>query len=322
MSFKALTTKIKLAYPPISAYEFEILKEEEVVQGYFKNAMIYVLAQRPVLSFQKVEAKQFEQCNGISFEIHKQGSDSILKCNLPFKQIALDVDDHDNIFVEFGSHSVETIEFSDVYNEIHGIKFLDHNEDFIHWLSPDKFIHEILNNVLEGEIKGDIEEFITFKVHYVGKSTDQNIWDRLTGHDTLQKILTIQKPITKGNLPAHEITLLLLKVQDLLSVTISNDSDLFENNNLPSQKTVSLDMEKMLVKIFKPEYNHPTKRFPNYPKSKDGLHQFKFDNFSYQLIDPVVLKYNKTEINGNLDENLADLILIKENESVEIIKRI
>lgn len=320
MSFKALTTKIKLAYPPISAYEFEILKEEEVVQGYFKNAMIYVLAQRPILSFQKVEAKQFEHCNGISFEIHKQGSDCILKCNLPFKQPALDVDDHDKIILEVGSHSVDTLPISDVYNEIHGIKFFDHNEDFILWISPDKFIHEILNNVLEGEMEGDIEEFITFKVHYVGKSTDQNIWDRLTGHDTLQKILTMQKPITKGDLPAHEITLLLLKVQDLLSVTIMGDADLFDNNTLPSEKTVSLDLEKMLVKIFNPEYNHPTKRFPNYPKSTDGLHKYKFDNFTYQLLDFVILEYNKTEICGNIDENLADLILIKENESVEILK--
>jgi hypothetical protein len=320
MSFKALTTKIKLAYPPISAYEFEILKEEDVVQELFKNAMVYVLVQRPVLSFEKIEPMLFENCNGISFEIHRQGSDSILKCNLPFKQKGLDVDDDDKIFIEVGSHTLDKMEFSNIINEVHGIKFFDHNEDFIHWISPDKFIYEVLNNQLEGKLEGNLEEFISFKVHYVGKSTDQNIWDRLTGHHSLQKILTMQKPLTKGHLPAHEIALLLLKIEDLQSFSIIEDVADFFSDSLPSNKTVSLDVEKMFVKLMNPEYNHPTKRFPGYPKSTDGLHQYNFDKFSYQLLDTVILEYDDNKICGNLDDNKADLILISDNQTVEIIK--
>jgi len=322
MSFKALTSKIKLAYPPISAYEFEHLKTEKVVQDYIQNAMIYVLAQRPVLSFEKIELAEFEDCMGISFEIHKQGSESVLKCNLPFLQAEIESDPEKSVFIEVGSHSLKTIEVANVYNKIHGIKLLNHEQEFILWLSPDKFIYEILNGHLEGRLDGDIDEFISFIVHYVGKATDQNIWDRLTGHYTLQQILTLQKPMIDGSLPAHEVTLLLLKIDDLLSVSILSDDFLYEEDGLPSEKTVSLDLEKMLVKLLNPEFNHPTKRFPNYPKSKDGLHKFEYNNFSYQILDAVKLKYERSEIYGNIDENLADLILIKENESVEIIKRI
>ncbi|WP_289058699.1 hypothetical protein [uncultured Flavobacterium sp.] len=320
MSFKALTTKIKLAYPPISAYEFEILKDEDVVQELFKNAMVYVLVQRPVLSFEKIEPMAFENCSGISFEIHRQGSDSILKCNLPFKQTALDIDEDDKIFMEVGSHTLDKMEFSNIINEVHGIKFYDHKEDFIHWISPDKFIYEILNNQLVGKLEGNLEEFISFKVHYVGKSTDQDIWDRLTGHHSLQKILTMQKPIIKGHLPAHEIALLLLKIEDLQSFSIIEDVADFFSDSLPSNKTVSLDVEKMFVKLMNPEYNHPTKRFPGYPKSTDGLYQYNFNKFTYQLLDAVTLEYDDNTINGDLDANKADLILISENQTVEIIK--
>jgi hypothetical protein len=322
MKFKAFTSKIKLAYPAISAYEFEHLKTEKVVQDYIQNAMIYVLAQRPVLSFEKIEMVQFEDCMGISFEIHKQGSESILKCNLPFLQPEIESDPEKSIFIEVGSNTLKSIEIADVYNAIHGIKILNHEEEFILWLSPDKFIYEIMNGYLKGKLDGDIDEFISFMVHYVGKATDQNIWDRLTGHYTLRQILTLQKPMVDGSLPAHEITLLLLKIDDLLSVSILGDDFSYEDRDLPSEKTVSLDLEKMLIKLLNPEFNHPSKRFPNYPKSKDGLHQFEYNNYSYQILDAVKLKYETSEICGNLNENLADLILIKDNESVEIIKRI
>lgn len=321
MSFQALTTKIKLAYPAISAYEFELLKEEKVVQEYIENSMIYILAQRPVLSFENIEYVEFDEGNGLTFEIHKQGSNTILKCEFPFIQFVDESEPENNgMLVEFGTHSRRTIEKSDIYNDIHGMKFFDIKENFLFWLSPDKFIYEVLNKHLIGKINGKLDEFISFKVHYVGKATDQKIWERLTGHDTLQKILTVQNPMVDGNLPAHEITLLLLKVADLQSVKIVDSADDFLNGYLPSEKTVSLDIEKMLVKIFNPNFNHHTKRFPNYPKSKDGLHQYNYNNYSYQLVDDIILEYNETQICGNLDENKADLILISENQSVEVLK--
>lgn len=211
---------------------------------------------------------------------------------------------------------------------VNGFQFYDHNMNFLLWLSPDKFLHHYWSNILSATIEGNIKEFTKYIVHYVGKATGQEVWKRLTGHYTLQDILSLERPLVEGTLPTHEITLLLFKIADKLTINIlgdDSDSDTFVDNafgkNYPSDITVSLDAEKALVKLLDPEYNHPSKRFPNYPKSEDGLFQFNYDRFAFQIAEDISLVYNDGEICGSIIENNADIIAIADNTSIEIIKQ-
>jgi hypothetical protein len=56
------------------------------------------------------------------------------------------------------------------------------------------------------------------------------------------------------------------------------------------------------------------------PKSKDGLHQFKYDRYAYQIIEDITLVYNNVKIVGASNENEADVIGISNNDSIEVIK--
>jgi len=322
MNFSGLQSKLRLAYPPVSNYEFVHLKKEQIVQEHIKDSMIYIICQRPMLAFKKLTFN--ENQDTMYFEIHKRGISEILECEIPLYQKAIEMDENKKVIIEFGTHDPVT-NTSSKFENIHGLTFFNEQQEFLFWISPDKFIYEVLNNKLKAKIEGDIKPFISFKVHYVGKATDQKIWNRLTGHNTLQDILSIEKPIMHGTLPTHEISLLLLKVEEVISITfLEDDIDSFVKNalepSLPSKKTIALDAEKMLINLLNPEHNHPSKRFGNYPVSKDGLYPENYNNYGYQIQDSLILQYKDSEIHGDLDVNKADLILIKNNKSCEIIK--
>lgn len=323
MNFTGFMSKLQLAYAPMSNHDFTLIKSEDIMKTILQDSMLYVLAQRSMLTFENIV--ESPEGGAICFEIHKQDSDSKLFCELPYYQENIELDKTKQVKIEFGSYDPDWSDTQMPLNNVNGYKFYDENDKFLLWLSPDKFLHLFWSRILKANIKGDIKEFTNFKVHYVGKSTDQPIYERLTGHYTLQDILSLEIPMHKGALPTHEIMLLLFKVSDGVKVSILEDDiegfiENIEGKNMPDRKTVSLDAEKALVKLLNPEYNHPTKRFPNYPKSKDGLYQFKFNRFIYQIKENITLEYSDVTIVGNIDENQSDIIAIVENETIEIIK--
>ena len=84
-------------------------------------------------------------------------------------------------------------------NHINGLKFFSNDETFIVWFSPEKFLHNYWVGFFNANIKGNIRNFTKYKVHYIGKATDQDIWRRLTGHAALQDILSLEFPFSFGS---------------------------------------------------------------------------------------------------------------------------
>ncbi len=208
---------------------------------------------------------------------------------------------------------------------MNGFQFYDHDMNFLLWLSPDKFLHHYYNNVITATVEGDYKPLTKFNVHYVGKATDQEIWKRLSGHSTLQDILSLETPFNYGTLPTHEIVLLLFRVADKLSIRTfdgTGDVDDFVDSmlgkNHPTDKEVSLDAEKVLIKLLDPAYND--KKFPNYPISKDGLYKFNFNRFAYQISEDITLAYTDGEIICSINDNKSDLIAIEDNKTLKIIR--
>jgi hypothetical protein len=174
-------------------------------------------------------------------------------------------------------------------------------------------------------VKGDLRDFTNYYVHYVGKATEQDIWKRLTGHEKLQDILSLESPMTYGSLPTHEIVILPFRFLNNLQIhTIGDNSDAneivdsFMGRNFPKRRTIFLDAEKALIKAMHPKYN--IELFKNYPESKDGLNHRKYNSLSYTIMDPITLSYEKGEIEGGLHHLGGDVINVLDNKTFRLNK--
>lgn len=67
-----------------------------------------------------------------------------------------------------------------------------------------------------------------------------------------------------------------------------------------------------------PSYNKEL--FKNYPKSKDGLYEDRYDAISYTFMDPITLMYNEGEIVGGLTPFGGDSIFISDNKELKLLK--
>lgn len=321
MEHSGFSIELKLAYAPLCNFDFTYIKREPIIQEILKGSMLYVIGQRPMITFDDIT---FNRINGsLNFDITLKGTVEKLKCSLPVYQELIEPNDTKAVNILFGSYD-KTWNFENLpVSQVNGIQIFDKDMKFILWLSPDKLLHLFWNKIIKANIIGDLRPFTTYLVHYVGKATDQEIWQRLTGHKTLQEILSIENPFNYGTLPTHEIILLLFRVSDLISIrTMGNNVDDFVKqmfgHNLPNDKDVSLDAEKLLIKLLDPNYNN--KKFPNYPKSTDGLYKFSFDSFMYHIAEEITLKYSERELHFSCNQMHSDLIKIKGNKDVEVIK--
>src|ERR1035437_9553125 len=62
-------------------------------------------------------------------------------------------------------------------------------------------------------LPGQLLNFLDYHVHYIGKAFSQPVWDRLTGHHKMQKVLTMEDALsTKPSKPSLEISLLMLDI--------------------------------------------------------------------------------------------------------------
>lgn len=263
MEQKSLINGFELAFSPVSNYDFTFLRDEEKLQNLLANSSLYIIAQRTELSF---ESFTTDPENGLlEFEIHQKHNPKKLKCKLHISQIASSVNSEIDICIEFASYNSKIDKSADQkVNNIHSIRLFASEisrENFLVWFSPEKFLHNYWKKCFDAEIIGDIMDFLKYKVHYVGKSTDQDIWVRLTGHNTLQDILSIEYPLVHGSLPTHEIVLLLYKFQDNVSMsTFDNNSSINDMVNAlygkdrPDQRSIFLDDEKVLIKYMQPIY--------------------------------------------------------------------
>jgi hypothetical protein len=321
MNYSAFAANLQLTYAPISAHDFAVLKTEAAFRQSVTDAMLYAICQRQMLSFENVTPTP--DGKELLFEIHMQNSSHQLSCRLPLHQATLDAGE--GLQAHFGFYEEDDRSVIPPYKGVNGIQFYTEKGDFVLWLSPDKFLHHYWSNLLEASVEGDLREFTKFRVLYVGKATDQLAIDRLTGHYTLQDILSLEKALVKGTPSAHEIMLLLFEVGagDYIATLAGGDDAALDRafgDNLPDKKTVALDAEKAFVKLLQPNYNHHTKRFPNYPKSTDGLYQYAFDKFTYQVKEDITLFLNEVVVQGSVNGQEVDLIVVDANKTVEIVQ--
>ena len=219
MGQKLLYNYLELAYSPISNYTFSLIKDDPLFQNLTSESTLYIITQRNELTFESLDFTFIEPNQIIChFEIKQKGNPDILKCELPVYQPNLAADVHREIkfHFEYGLPKPNPLPKSFPQNNIINLLFSYHDETFIGWISPENFIQNYLNGALKANIIGPIESFISYKVHYVGKATEQKVWKRLTGHSSLQEILSIEYPLTFGSLPTHEIAILFLKSEMLL----------------------------------------------------------------------------------------------------------
>lgn len=326
MEQKSLFNRLELAYAPLTAYEYANVKDDQSIEKALENASLYVIAQRPVITFENVIPDQYEL--QLNFEIHQRGNPEILKCKLPLAQPILKTTLEDRIFISFNNLDKSLEQTALPYNNIHGFSLLrqkEYEDEFLVWFSPEKLLQNFWKGYFKCEIVGDFNSFTKYKVHYVGKATKQNILKRLSGHSTFQDILSLESPVTEKQLPANEIVILPFKFQDNIQMqsfgpksNIKNMVESLNGANFPSQEKVFLDAEKALIKAMQPFYNK--EMFDKYPISKDGLHNDKYDTITYSFVDPITLIYEEGEINGGNTFFDVDTIAILNNKEFKLIK--
>ncbi len=286
---KSIQIHAKTTYPIVSAYEFEFLKSEEEVKSLLKPCTIYFIIQRPLIYF-----NNFESNNGIiTFDLVDDTASEPLTCEfIP----------SDNGFCAGSEELLVNVMFykkdadlTEPFNDVAAFKLLTLKEVFLGWFSPQKFIYEFLSGNIKAEVKGNISDYINYRVHYIGKAFSQDIWKRLTGHHKMQKILTLEDELNTSSLKApFEIALLMLDVdgfdeaniypyQDfglsdecdpiLHEVSLDDDNDSFERFFMPklepNSPELTSEVEAMLINKFKPDkYNDIL--FENYPNIEKG----------------------------------------------------
>ncbi|MDA3905722.1 MAG: hypothetical protein PF484_06575 [Bacteroidales bacterium] len=326
MNRKSLINKLELAYAPMTAYEFAIVKKDSDIEKALSRSSLYIIGQRPVITFENVIPDELKY--QLNFEIHQVGNPNILKCKLPLIQTIVGSTDQDTIKVAFNFLDKSTIQNSPPLYNIHGFSFVKHQknkDEFLIWFSPEKLLHNWWKGYIDCEIEGDYKSFVNYKVHYVGKATKQSILKRLTGHSAFQDILSLEAAVTEKQLPANEVVILPFEFEDNLQIQSFGDkSDMpslaaaLRGDNYPEQEKVFLDAEKALIKAMEPVYNKEL--FKNYPVSKDGLYNDNYDTISYSFTDPISLIYNEGEIKGNKSPIGGDTIIILDNSEFKLVK--
>lgn len=317
MTDDIIDIEMSLAFNPISNYEFSRLNDEDSLKKILRNSHLYMICHRSELIFQNVQFNS--KRNLLEFEIEKKGKNERLKIVMDIYQESLTTDKSQKIHFKFYSYHIENWKKDFPYNNVRGFQ-LHTNQKYL-WFSPDRLLWSYFHNKIKLEIFGDYTDFITFKVNYVGESTKQNIADRLRNHHKRLKIISEEKP-SNGMITNETIFLLFeVKKYDLASKTrIITDMD---NNimkiippDFPDMKVISLDAEKAITRILKPEKDNYTEViFKSYPKSDNGLYKFKYNNISYYITDNLFLEgQNEVKLKGNVDSKKADKIVIQNHD--------
>lgn len=305
---KIIRIHAQTRYPIVSAYEFEFLKSETEIQAILKPCTIYFILQRPLLYFQNVRLNHGD----ITFEITDDSPNAPLKCTFDLRR---------NGFGDFREELLIDVQFykkvpdtEQPYSDVAALKILNFDEDFLGWFSPAKFLYECFIGNIQVDVEGEIENYLDYTVHYIGKSFSQDIWDRLTGHHKMQRILTLEEPMSVNNTRApFEIALMMLEIDgfdeanifpfdfafDLGIAPIVHEfrtdddgesfSKYYDPRLEPRAPELTSEVEGMLVSTFRPKYNEVL--FENYPHLSKGTRSAGYTQ-SYLLIErmPAILR--------------------------------
>lgn len=290
-----LLSILHYGYPPISAFEFDVLRTDKDVQLALQKSVLYIIAKRPLIQFTNLQLNNEEQ--SMSFYLSQNDNSQKLDCKF-----------YVNSFPDFCNRKLKILagSFSSDPKKIHGIKIYDADtNEFLHWFNAEKFLYSVSHGNFKADINGNILDFLTFDVLYVGKCTDENIYKRFKSHHALQEILIKENIITKDYQNSHELVILPFEFYDNSFIKFYNSSNIHEmlsDQQAIAQitsKTIALDEEKALIKCLNPKYN--SIKYKSYPKSSDGLYNMNIGVITYSFAETLRLRYSNGAIIGNVD---------------------
>ncbi len=308
---KNIRTIFSMSFPAMSVYEFEFLKEEKEVLEFWKSSSIYLICQRPVLYFDDLEVDD----GIISMKIKQRGREKELKIKLAINEGHRYSRPGNSMWVDMHFYQQE-LQSKPPFKNIAGIKLLDENKNFIVWLTPERLIYEYVKNGLQLDIEGDFHEFITYNVHYIGQAQNQDIWERLTGHEKLSKVLAVEHPFIEGEFSPYELTLIFLQLESATEVAmLSIKPELIETYKNMSETEIEEvisekykpfeiddirneiinDFEAYFINFLEPKYNKIL--FKNYPDIKNGLKQLGYSEIIHHAITFAILKTEEGTLN-------------------------
>lgn len=293
---------MSMNYPIVSAYEFDFLQQEKIIRERWDESTIYLIVQRPLTYFDNVVIDD----KYIRFEI-ADGNNPPLPCRI--NPITAGLCQHgESIDIQIGFYSNKANTQQPIRNA-GGIKLYRENGDFILWWSPQKLLYEMLVKGFEVEIAEGFDPhcFLDFKVHYIGKSFSQKVWNRLTGHNKMQRILTREQEV--GQAPEarapFEISLVILQINDVVdlpmiccdaehpladanSIVLTMDGNDESTERLMTQPNIHVgdealtrEAEAYLINLFKPAYNEVL--FDNYPNIAGGMRSKGYSETTFDL---------------------------------------
>ncbi len=284
---------LSMTYPIVSAWEFDFLREEEVIRRRWDGSTIYMVVQRPLTYFDNVVIGD----GHIRFEI-ADGDRPPIACRVDLAANGI-CGAGEAVEVVVGFHAAAAGSGQPLRN-VGAFQVFGADGRFILWWSPQKLLYEMLVNGLavETAVDANPHAFLDFEVHYIGKSFSQKVWNRLAGHRKLQRILTREREV--GTAPEarapFEISLLILRVvafSDIPMIGAAEGNPMLGPDPIVHRldlsregayerfamrppvtlgdEALTTEVEAMLINRFRPKYNEVL--FHNYPDIRGGMRE-------------------------------------------------
>jgi len=292
-------------YPIVSAYEYEFLKVEAEIQSRMSNCSIYFILQRPLIYFNEVTLGDACVFLDIVDTVHEP-----LHCKIDLPECGLSRQG-EHVWIELQFYKKEP-DLQPPYNDVAAFKIARDDGAFVVWESPQKLLYEAIANGMPVRFDGNVNDYLTYHVHYIGQAFSQKVWSRLTGHHKMQKILTLQDTLASKNARApFEITLLMLDIIGFDEVNLAFNYDFavpagvtpivydigtedgfaeFNRPRLePRAQELTSEAEAMLINMFKPSYNDVL--FDRYPNISNGTRKAGYTHATLRIDKlPVILE--------------------------------
>lgn len=298
---KIIHPEFAMSYPAMTVYEFEHFKKEEEVLECWHKSSVYIICQRPVLYFDEIIVDQ--ETSGFTLKIKQRNDEREVLVNFNIPDNDSFFESSDGVWSEINYYDEEHSN-EQPYMNVAGIKFFDNKHEFIFWMTPERLLYSFWTGQFAADFEGDIHDFLKYTVHYIGQSKNQNIWDRLTGHEKLSKVLALEHPFIKGEFSSYELSLIFLELkgfrEDIFFAPSDDESveitDIY-GNKLDEDEVANLcllsdfetikpyainDFEAYLINMLEPEHNDI--KFKNYPEIKSGFRSIGYAGANYKIL--------------------------------------
>lgn len=270
------------------------------------NSCLYIIARRPLIQFCDYSLNSEDRT--ISFNLFRKDVNYKLSCK--FYVDSYEEFRNRNFKVLFGSFTKDS-------SKTHGLQFIDfETHKPFHWFNAEKFLYSVSHNFFKADIKGNLLDFLTFEVLYIGKCTDEPISKRFNHHHALQEILITENIITEDYQNSHELIILPFEFKNNQFINldekynyICSDSEQ-DQHIMISDKIIAIDEEKAFIKCLNPKYNNI--KYKSYPKSSDGLFNHNISIINYLIEENLKLQYTDGIFIGNTniyDSSISSIVV-------------